>query len=365
MATSALVTHCGAREVPRDQLDRVEPPPPTDTWFPVKHATVIDTVGAALEDAGFSVKAQKFALSRGDHRLFCTMDLASPLSDGVAVAVGVRNSTDKSLPLGFCAGSRVFVCDNLAFRSELMVRRKHSRFGQERFREAICQAVGQLQAFKANEERRIFRLRHALVSDELAESYMLRGYERGVVSHRLLPLVIREWRQPSTPRLHEGSEAARLHAGDARQRPVLRPASVRVGVAKSEVLLQESPMTARRKHDEAPTVAGRVPTGPRPPSGGTGEGRRPVREIVLWPVKAAVWPQQGERGTFYTVTFSRIYRDRDGQWQRSESFGRDELLVLAKVADLAHSWIFQRTAGQHQPQGQARQPGDDHEEVPL
>src|SRR5205823_2581486 len=137
VATSSLITHCGARQVERADLDKIEAPPATGTWFPVKHATVIDTVSQALTAAGFEIKAAKYALSRGDARLFSTMDLGTSLGSGVNLAVGVRNSTDKSLPLGFIAGSRVFVCDNLAFRSELLVRRKHTRFGQERFGEAI------------------------------------------------------------------------------------------------------------------------------------------------------------------------------------------------------------------------------------
>ena len=96
MATSALVTHCGAREVCREELDSVEAPPPTASWFPVKHATVIDTVSGALTAAGFQIRGTKYALSRGDARLFSTVDLSTPLSDGVSLAVGIRNSTDKS-----------------------------------------------------------------------------------------------------------------------------------------------------------------------------------------------------------------------------------------------------------------------------
>jgi hypothetical protein len=197
MATSALVTHCGARLVERAELERVEAPPATATWFPVRHATVIDTVSQSLTASGFEVKAAKFALSRGDARMFSTIDLATPLGSGVSLAVGVRNSTDKSLPLGFIAGSRVFVCDNLAFRSELLVRRKHTRFGQERFAEAICQAVRSLTQFQEAEAERIRRMRSFELSSVRAESLMLRAYEDGVVSHRLLPRVIKEWREPS------------------------------------------------------------------------------------------------------------------------------------------------------------------------
>jgi hypothetical protein len=129
--------------------------------------------------------------------MFTTLDLATPLAPGVSVAVGIRNSTDQSFPLGFCAGSRVFVCDNLAFRAELLVSRKHTRFGQERFREAIAQAVGSLGQFQQVESERIERFQQLALTDERAESLILRSFERGLVSYRALPAVIQEWRKPS------------------------------------------------------------------------------------------------------------------------------------------------------------------------
>jgi hypothetical protein len=119
------------------------------------------------------------------------------LCPGVSLAVGLRNSTDQSFPLGFCAGARVFVCDNLAFRSELLVARKHTRFGQDRFREAIAQAVGSLGQFQQVEADRIRRFQDLTLSDERAESLILRSFERGFVSYRALPAVIQEWRRPS------------------------------------------------------------------------------------------------------------------------------------------------------------------------
>jgi Domain of unknown function (DUF932) len=193
---STLIAHCGARIVVRSELDKVDAPSPTKTWFPVRHSDVLEAVSRTLVGAGFFVNKSQIALTRDDARMFATMDLTTPLAEGVTLAVGVRNSIDKSLPLGFCAGSRVFVCDNLAFRSELMVHRKHTRFGQSRFEEEIGQAVQSLEQFRAAEVARIFHMRETPITDETAESYMLRAYERGILSHRLLPQVIREWRQP-------------------------------------------------------------------------------------------------------------------------------------------------------------------------
>jgi hypothetical protein len=196
-AQSHLLTHCGARVVTREELDGVEAPPATATWFPVKHAGVIDAVSRTLAGAGFAVRTMKFALSRGDARMFSTLDLDSPLAPGVSLAVGVRNSTDKSFPLGFCAGSKVFVCDNLAFRSDLLVRRKHTRFGRDRFEEAIAQAVQSLDGFRKAESERVRNFQLTDLSDQAAESVILRGFEKGLVTHRQLPGVIKEWREPS------------------------------------------------------------------------------------------------------------------------------------------------------------------------
>src|SRR5207249_3125774 len=110
-----------------------------------------------LTSSGYQVTSHRLGLSRDDQQFFGVLDLAHRLADGVTLAVGVRNSTNKTFPLGFCAGCKVFVCDNLAFRSELLVKRKHTRFGRERFTAAIGDAVSQLQQFELGESKRIER----------------------------------------------------------------------------------------------------------------------------------------------------------------------------------------------------------------
>jgi hypothetical protein len=66
---------------------------------------------------------------------------------------------------------------------------------------------------------------------------------------------------------------------------------------------------------------------------------RPIEEVRIGSVKAAIWKNDTDNGTRYNVTFQRIYRDDDNRWRSTDSFGRDELLVLGKVADEAHDRI--------------------------
>jgi len=68
---------------------------------------------------------------------------------------------------------------------------------------------------------------------------------------------------------------------------------------------------------------------------------KPVHEVRLGAIKAAVWKNDTPNGVRYNVTFVRLYRD-NVEWKTTESFGRDDLLVLAKVADCAHSWIHEQ-----------------------
>jgi hypothetical protein len=67
---------------------------------------------------------------------------------------------------------------------------------------------------------------------------------------------------------------------------------------------------------------------------------KPVHEIRLGRIKAAIWENGTQNGTMYNVTIARLFKDGD-DWKDTTSFGRDDLLVVAKVCDLAHTWIHE------------------------
>lgn len=72
---------------------------------------------------------------------------------------------------------------------------------------------------------------------------------------------------------------------------------------------------------------------------------RPVHEVRLGTIKATIWANETQGGIRHNVNLARLYKDGD-EWKSSDSFGRDDLPLVAKVVDLAHTWIFQegRTA---------------------
>jgi len=69
--------------------------------------------------------------------------------------------------------------------------------------------------------------------------------------------------------------------------------------------------------------------------------QKPAHEIRLGRIKATIWANDTANGTRHNVTVSRIYKDGE-DWKQSDSFGRDDLPLVCKVLDFAHTWIFEQ-----------------------
>jgi hypothetical protein len=67
----------------------------------------------------------------------------------------------------------------------------------------------------------------------------------------------------------------------------------------------------------------------------------PVEKLRLGLINASIWERTTDNGTFHSVTFERRYRDSKGDWHSTHSYEASDLLLLAKLADQAHSKILE------------------------
>jgi hypothetical protein len=65
---------------------------------------------------------------------------------------------------------------------------------------------------------------------------------------------------------------------------------------------------------------------------------KPSHKIRHRDLSVTIWKNTGAKGSFYSVTPSRRYKQGE-QWQDSDSFGEDDLLLLAELCREAHTWI--------------------------
>lgn len=196
MSKNQLIVHAGGQVVPRDAVFEVVTPDSTDTWFPVSHGKVLTSVQAHLETGGYQISSEQHCLSHEGNRYFGILTLASERTPDYTWAVGLRNSHDKTFPAGLSAGTRVFVCDNLAFNGEITVSRKHTRFIMRDFEQLTLNAVGKLANQLGKMDDRVERYKNHTLDDLHAHDLMVRAIAAQVIPLTRLQDVLREWREP-------------------------------------------------------------------------------------------------------------------------------------------------------------------------
>jgi hypothetical protein len=65
---------------------------------------------------------------------------------------------------------------------------------------------------------------------------------------------------------------------------------------------------------------------------------RPVEKIRVGGVQLSIFRNEGEKGPYYKAELEHSYK-RDGSWHATNSYGRRDLINLAKAALLADSVI--------------------------
>jgi hypothetical protein len=67
--------------------------------------------------------------------------------------------------------------------------------------------------------------------------------------------------------------------------------------------------------------------------------RPPIAKLRIGLINANIWQRVTGEDAFYSVSFERRYKDSQDKWHSTHSFNPDDLLVIAKLADKAHTEI--------------------------
>jgi hypothetical protein len=216
-----LVLHAGAQVVTRDLVRAVPTPEATDTWTPVPHADLIDLTLQNFTDSGLAVIEERHGLYKEGARYFGVFKLGRVLEraplDGEgdivdpfgvdratpdfqppdwSMAVGLRNSHDKSFPANLLGGSWVFVCDNLAFNGEIKLVRRHTRNIMRDIPNLVSRAVAALVNGRHAMAQRIEAYKDTSLTDPQAHDLLVRALDARALTTTQLPKVLGEWREP-------------------------------------------------------------------------------------------------------------------------------------------------------------------------
>ena len=97
---------------------------------------------------------------------------------------------------------------------------------------------------------------------------------------------------------------------------------------------------------------------------------RPLMRFKAGAIECAVWEnsttQDGRPAPLLKATIERRYRDRNGRWQSTTSFTRNEIALARHLLQQAFAWIIEFERDQRSEPGEdgcsdtARSPAHDH-----
>jgi hypothetical protein len=209
------VVHCGGQVASREQVAAIYTPPATESWHPIPHITLVEQVEHALQTLGMEITTSAFALAKEGLRFFGLMQVSRP-DNGTrdyGCVVSLRNAHDRTWSVLMGVGSHAFVCDNLAFSSEIQVTRRHTSRVIIDLPNLVSQAAGQLAEHWTGQAARIEAYKQHELTDSQANDLIVRGYECGAAPITALADVIREWRTPRHPEFAEHKNVWRLFNG--------------------------------------------------------------------------------------------------------------------------------------------------------
>lgn len=214
--------------ITRSQLQHIETPSRTSTWKPVPHHEFVDVLTSELDNRGWEVVNEQFAIQAEGAKLFGVLDIEPYIekqdSKGErGLSIGLRTSNDKSLAITLAAGTKVFVCDNLCFSGDVIaLRRKHT--GGLDLLPEISRGLDRYEELSNNLSQRIADLENTRLKELGAYQVICEAFEQKILPTRLFHRVMSEYRKEQKNANDGGKVTAwRLHNAFTQTIHELRP----------------------------------------------------------------------------------------------------------------------------------------------
>lgn len=188
----------GSEIITREQLDLIPLPAQTATYQPVSHYQLTTKLLTISQDllTGFDLISERYEIAREGRQFFGVIQFANSDKE-LSLAIGFRNSYDKSLTVGLCCGANVYVCSNLAFRGEIVILRKHTlNVWTDLEQRAIALCYKSTHNYKQLIADRT-QFQGIALDNDGAYAHLGILYGRGIVSPRQLTVAVNEWRKPT------------------------------------------------------------------------------------------------------------------------------------------------------------------------
>lgn len=192
-----LMVHAGGWNANREDLACVPVPPESDSYFPVSYARFIEEMELHIPRFGLTIEREEFALAHSGQQMFGVLTCRNGHEQpDYTLAIGLRNSYDRSLAVGLVVGTRVFCCDNLAFSGEVQAARRHTVNVFRDLPDLIYRMLSQVVSLRTRIDEDVAAMKARTLAASQAHHLMVEAVRRHVLPASQLPRVLSAWDKP-------------------------------------------------------------------------------------------------------------------------------------------------------------------------
>jgi len=201
---SGLMVHMeGSGRVTMEEAFAIPVPEKTDTYQPVPNKELWEMLQQTAELKGLELGTPQFGITTKGQRLFGTAPItkAGSEDDDWQMMLGLRNSYNRSLSVGVCFGSKVFVCDNMCFSGYTsedesavgQVHHRHSTNVWEGLQIRLEAAMGQHDVFQSYQHKFYELLQNIRLRDVQANDLIIQSVRAGAITAKDCMTVANHW----------------------------------------------------------------------------------------------------------------------------------------------------------------------------
>jgi len=196
-----LVLHRGGWESTKADLASVPVPESTGSYVPVPYTRFVEEVELHVPRFGLTITEERFALARDGAQMFGVLSCTNGNGSGkdYALAIGLRNSLDRSIAVGMTAGVHVLVCENLAFSGEVSMQRKHTANVFRDLPDLIYRMLSKVSTMRKRQETEIEAMKARELAPPEAHHLMVEVIRARALPASQLPKVLAAWDEPVHP----------------------------------------------------------------------------------------------------------------------------------------------------------------------
>ena len=196
-------------EVSRDQLATLETPKKLGArHYPTRHDVFTNTIEDSFNAMGYKLDNWKFQLSSKSDKMFTEFSIQSGdnrfQTDSWQLVGAAINTHNQSMSTRILFGDETFVCSNLQFNAEFMIKRKSTRDGLQDLKHLIWDNAEQIPVVFSQllaDKQRLAD--HDMSSSTQVNDTLVRMAKAGHTTWQSIPHILKHWEEPEHPEFQD------------------------------------------------------------------------------------------------------------------------------------------------------------------